>query len=48
MKHLGKSPACNKLAKIAFLKLVYESVDEKRVPEIANKILAKDSSCSLM
>ena len=48
MKHLSKTPACNKLAKIAFLKLVYDSIDAQKVPEIANKLLAKDKSCNVM
>lgn len=32
MKHLTKSPACNKLAKLAFLKYVYDGIDKKKLP----------------
>lgn len=38
MKHLSKSPSCNKLAKLSFLKLVYDSIDKEKMPDVTSKM----------
>ena len=42
LKHMTKSPSCNKLAKINFLKLIYDQIDKKKIAD------CDVNSCNLM